>query len=283
MAQIQVTLTQQPQRTVAGGFVPPLKWAGGKRWLVPELQKIWKGHEHRRLVEPFAGGLSVALGLLPERALLNDLNAHLINFYTHLRQGLVLDIHGGTSERTYYSHRGAFNELVRQNRATGSHEDAKRAAMLFYYLNRHCYNGLCRFNQKGEFNTPLGRYVNPKFSKDLSNYAAVLKDWEFTVADFADVPLSKGDFVYADPPYDNAYTGYSGSGFNSDDQDRLARRLAKHDGPVLISNHATPAMLGLYKELGFDVSREYRAPRMIHCFGDRTPAREVLATMNLDQ
>jgi DNA adenine methylase len=60
---------------------PPLKWAGGKRWLVPYLEKMYRPHRHRRLVEPFAGGLAVALGLMPERALLNDINPHLISFY----------------------------------------------------------------------------------------------------------------------------------------------------------------------------------------------------------
>jgi DNA adenine methylase len=64
---------------------PPLKWAGGKRWLVQSLQYYWRQHKHKRLVEPFCGGLSVALGLNPERALLNDLNLALINFYQHLK------------------------------------------------------------------------------------------------------------------------------------------------------------------------------------------------------
>ena len=60
---------------------PPLKWAGGKRWQLPYLLPIWQPHAHRRLVEPFCGGLAVALGLRPSRALLNDANPHLINFY----------------------------------------------------------------------------------------------------------------------------------------------------------------------------------------------------------
>src|SRR5581483_7002706 len=64
---------------------PPLKWAGGKRWQVPHLKPLWESHSHRRLVEPFCGGLAVTLGLMPERALLNDANPHLINFYSWLR------------------------------------------------------------------------------------------------------------------------------------------------------------------------------------------------------
>jgi DNA adenine methylase len=71
---------------------PPLKWAGGKRWQVPHLRPLWQPHAHRRLVEPFCGGLAVALGLLPSRALLNDANPHLINFYRWLQKGLRIDV-----------------------------------------------------------------------------------------------------------------------------------------------------------------------------------------------
>lgn len=277
----QATLFSEPRRTAVGGFVPPLKWAGGKRWLVPELQRLWAGHEERRLVEPFAGGLSVALGLLPKTALLNDINAHLINFYRHLKTGLVLDINGGTSQQTYYRHRNAFNELIRSGRAIGDGDGGKRAAMLFYYLNRHCYNGLCRFNKSGEFNTPWGKYAKPKFQKDLREYSDVLRRWEFTAEDFAKIGYRPDDFIYADPPYDDAYTGYSKDGFGFEDQKRLAELLADHPGPVVLSNHATDDMIRLYKGLGFDVTRRRDAPRMIHCFGDRTPAQEVLAVRNL--
>ena len=68
---------------------PPLKWAGGKRWLVPHVRRLWHGHERRRLVEPFCGGLAVALGLRPRRALLNDVNPHLVGFYRQLARGFT--------------------------------------------------------------------------------------------------------------------------------------------------------------------------------------------------
>ena len=67
---------------------PPLKWAGGKRWQIPHLRPLWEPHAHRRLVEPFCGGLAVALGLNPATALLNDANPHLVNFYRWLQRGL---------------------------------------------------------------------------------------------------------------------------------------------------------------------------------------------------
>src|SRR5258708_26572232 len=65
---------------------PPLKWAGGKRWLVPHIEPLWHRYQQRRYIEPFCGGLAVALGVQPERAVLNDLNPHLINFYAQLRR-----------------------------------------------------------------------------------------------------------------------------------------------------------------------------------------------------
>src|SRR5262249_4345833 len=91
---------------------PPLKWAGGKRWQVRHLQPIWKSHARRRLVEPFCGGLAVALGLMPDRALLNDANPHLINFYQWLQKGLRTDLPMENDEALFYEHRDRFNALL---------------------------------------------------------------------------------------------------------------------------------------------------------------------------
>src|SRR5262252_3262025 len=91
---------------------PPLKWAGGKRWQVPHLGALWKPHAHRRLVEPFCGGLAVAMGLVPGRALLNDANPHLINFYSWLQRGLRIEIAMQNDERLFYQHRRRFNALL---------------------------------------------------------------------------------------------------------------------------------------------------------------------------
>src|SRR5438093_8726011 len=110
---------------------PPLKWAGGKRWLVPHLLPHWEKDPERRLVEPFCGGLAVALGLMPKRALLNDANPHLINFYAWLKRGLRISIEMRYHEALFYRHRTRFNELLR-----ASKHETREAASLFYYLNR---------------------------------------------------------------------------------------------------------------------------------------------------
>jgi len=127
---------------------PPLKWVGGKRWQIPHVQTLYEGHEHRRLVEPFSGGLAITLALQPKRALVNDINVHLINFYKHLKHGLRIEFPMSNFEAAYYRHRDRFNKLIK----VGDHASPE-AAGLFYYLNRTGYNGLCRFNRSGGFCT----------------------------------------------------------------------------------------------------------------------------------
>jgi DNA adenine methylase len=255
---------------------PPLKWAGGKRWQLPYIQPLWATHTHRRLIEPFAGGLAVVLGLQPRRAVLNDINPHLINFYTWLKRGFVKTappMHN--DEDAFYKGRARFNALLASGEA-----DSAEAALLFYYLNRTGYNGLCRFNSRGEFNVPFGQYKTINYTSDFSAYQNVLANWEVRVGDFETLPLDPQDFVYADPPYDVEFTSYSAGGFSWDDQVRAATWLSEHSGPVVLVNQATPRIRELYRDLGYQV-RDVDAPRRISCTGDRTPAREVIATRNL--
>ena len=258
------------------GIRPPLKWAGGKRWLVPHLRSIWSGHEKRRLVEPFCGGLAVTLGLLPEAALLNDINPHAVNFYRQLIKGLVVqNVEMMNDEEAYYRCRERFNELITSRKA-----NSKEAGELFYYLNRTGYNGLCRFNRQGEFNVPFGRYTTINYTKDFSAYKQVFSKWTFRTGDFEKVPLEDNDFVYADPPFDVEFVQYAKDGFNWDDQERLALFLSQHKGPVVLSNQATERIVKLYKKLGFKLSI-LKAPRLISCTGDRSKAEEVLATKGI--
>ncbi len=254
---------------------PPLKWAGGKRWLVSHLTPFWRQHSQRRYVEPFCGGLAVVLGLLPDNALLNDINPHLINFYRYLQAGLKIEIEMRNDETLFYVHRARFNEGVRQGLG-----DTAEAAQLFYYLNRTCFNGLCRFNRSGEFNVPFGTYKSINYAKEFSQHQEALRKWTFTNCDIASLPIDVNDFVYADPPYDVEFTTYSAGGFNWEDQTRTAELLSKHRGPVVISNQATPRIVALYEKLGFRVSY-LSGPRRISCTGDRSAASEVLAVNGL--
>jgi DNA adenine methylase len=254
---------------------PPLKWAGGKRWQVRHLRPLWGPYRDRRLVEPFCGGLAVTLGLLPQRALLNDLNPHVINFYRWVQRGLTVNLRLPHEEKAYYSLRERFNRLL-----AGGDGGSLEAACLFYYLNRTGYNGLCRFNQRGAFNVPFGQYKKVDYRPDFNDYTPVFSRFEFFNADFEALPLARTDFVYADPPYDVEFRQYSKEGFGWDEQVRTAQWLAKHRGPVVLSNQATGRIKDLYAKLGYTLI-PLTAPRLISCTGDRTPANEVLATRNL--
>ncbi|MCK9524774.1 MAG: Dam family site-specific DNA-(adenine-N6)-methyltransferase [Limnochordia bacterium] len=250
---------------------PPLKWAGGKRWLVPSLATIWEPYQQGRLLEPFCGGLAVALGLAPSKALLNDVNPHLINFYRWVQRGLIVSLDMANDKDAYYRSRSRFNELIRAGET-----DSQEAAELFYYLNRTGYNGLCRFNKKGQFNVPFGRYKRINYLCDFRDYRSLFKKWELQVGDFERLDLLEDDFIYADPPYDVEFTQYAPQGFTWEDQVRLATWLAQHQGPVVASNQATKRIIELYSDLGFHLLF-FEAPRRISCTGDRTPAREILA------
>ena len=261
-------------KTAINKPVPPLKWAGGKRWLIPQITPIWRQHSDRRLVEPFCGGLAIALGLTPKRAWLNDANPHLINFYQCLKLGLYFEDDLENTEECYDEARREFNSRAREGYRK------KRDAALFYYLNRTGYNGLCRFNQSGFFNVPYGKYKNPKYIQDFTPYQPLLEPWEFTCGDFSGMAIAPDDFLYADPPYDTPFTQYSAGGFGWEDQIRLAEWLAQHPGPVIASNQATDRIVSLYRGHGFDV-QIIEAPRRISCNGDRTPAMEILATRGM--
>ena len=254
--------------------LPPLKWAGGKRWFVPYIQPYWKKHTHRRLVEPFCGGLAVSLGLQPKKALLNDINWPLVHFFKLLKQGFFIHSPFENNEDFYYKSREKFNKLL------GKNDRSAQTAELFYYLNRTGYNGLCRFNNQGEFNVPFGKYKRIHYKHDFLIYKKVFKPWTFACLDFEQLELSSEDFIYADPPYDVEFTKYSMQDFSFEDQERLAQFLAQHKGPVIISNQATLRIKKLYKKLGFRL-KFLSAPRRISCTGDRSPAQELMAFQNI--
>jgi DNA adenine methylase len=254
---------------------PPLKWAGGKRWLVPMLKDFWQSHRGCRLVEPFVGGMAVALAFQPQQALMNDRNPHLINFYRWLQRGLSVEIPLQNDSNYYYDCRQRFNELILAGKA-----DSAESAQLFYFMNRTGFNGLCRFNAKDQFNVPFGRYKTINYLKDFSEYTANLKNWTFSALDFAQLSLTRDDFIYADPPYDVEFTQYSANTFKWQDQVRLAEWLTVHPGPVVASNQATDRIVDLYRDLGFSI--QYLAgPRRIACNGDRAYAGEILASRNV--
>ncbi|MFQ5578395.1 MAG: DNA adenine methylase, partial [Anaerolineae bacterium] len=156
------------------------------------------------------------------------------------------------------------------------------------YLNKTCYNGLYRENQKGEFNVPFGRYVNPTICDEprLRLAADVLRDVELRAADFSEAVETAvpGDFVYFDPPYvplsqTSSFTSYDRAGFGHADQVRLAevvRRLTERGVRVMLSNSSAPLVYALYDKPGYRLI-EIRARRNINSKADRRgPVKELL-------
>jgi len=258
---------------------PFLKWLGGKRLIVPtQIKPIYdRVKPIGRVVEPFCGGLAVSLGLQAERALLNDSNPFLINLYQVVAQGHTLAQPYTNTEEDYYKARKRFNELIRVGDWRQSSQLRLEMADLFYYINRHCFNGLIRFNGKGEFNAAYGKYKKAWY-EPLDAYHKTIGPWEFRCGDFESLTdgITSNDFVYADPPYDSTFTLYTKEAFGWADQVRLANWLASLPCTVVASNSATQRVCSLYKKLGFKV-KTIDVRRSISCDGNRDDALEMVA------
>jgi len=261
---------------------PFLKWAGNKYALIERIRQLLP--DAKRLIEPFAGSAAVFLNTHYPSAVLADSNGDLIGLYQTLqREGDRFIAYArrlftaeNNREDAYYILREEFNRTRHK----------RRKAALFLYLNRHGYNGLCRYNAKGGFNVPFGRYTKPYFpEKEMQEFYIRAQRAEFRVADFRDVMSAAraGDVVYCDPPYvplsrTANFTGYGSAGFGEMEQKalaRLAKSLALRGVTVVISNHDTDFTVYAYRHASltrFDVQRN------ISCNGqNRTKAKELLA------
>lgn len=268
---------------------PFLKWAGGKYSLLPELYHLIP--EGKRLVEPFVGGGSVFLNSEKhESFLLADVNADLINLYQmlevdHIRVCSLAKIlfERANSEEAYKELRDEFN-----NQRMGAPERA--AAFLF--LNRHCFNGLIRYNRDGFFNVGWGKYEAPYFPEieikafKLKSHKCVFLNagYRRTLALAGD-----GDVVYCDPPYEPlpgtaGFTNYAAGGFSWADQISLTEScVAAHQrgAKVLISNSTAPRVLELYQQHGFTL-HHVDARRAISSKGStRETAKDIVATLGV--
>lgn len=261
---------------------PFLKWPGGKYRLIERISKALGPGE--RLVEPFVGSAAVFLNTQFDDYLLADNNPDLINLFQILNEeGESFIEYVGQLFRpetnqadAYYEYRKIFN----------STPDLRLKAALFIYLNRHCYNGLCRYNKTGGFNSPFGRYKKPHFPVEtMRHFVQKSQHATFQIANFIDTmhEASSGDIVYCDPPYmplskTASFTDYSAGGFGWNEQVQLAksaRQLADRGVRVIISNHNTPEVRKLYK--GARIS-QFDVPRFIsQDANNRTKAREILA------
>ncbi|HHO0151364.1 Dam family site-specific DNA-(adenine-N6)-methyltransferase [Enterobacter asburiae] len=268
---------------------PFLKWAGGKYSLLPELDRLIPAG--KRLVEPFVGGGSVFLNSEKHGSfLLADVNADLINLYQmlevdHIRVCSLAKIlfERANSEVAYKELRDEFN-----NQRMGAPERA--AAFLF--LNRHCFNGLIRYNRDGFFNVGWGKYEAPYFPEiEIKTFKQKSHKCVFLNAGYRRTLAlaGEGDVVYCDPPYEPlpgtaGFTNYAAGGFSWADQISLAEScVAAHQrgAKVLISNSTAPRVLELYEQHGF-ILHHVDARRAISSKGStRETAKDIVATLGV--
>jgi DNA adenine methylase len=246
---------------------PFIKWAGGKRQLLPHLMARSPA-AFNRFYEPFVGGGALFFALRPRRATLADVNQRLIRTYKGVRD----DVEAVIKRLRALPHDSQFFYEYRQI-DIDARNDADVAAW-FIYLNKTGFNGLYRVNRGNRFNVPFGRYAKPMICDEttLRKCSAALAGTELLVADF-EVAVGKakrGDFVYFDPPYvplsaSSSFTSYTSTGFGVEQQARLrdaAARLKRRGVRVLLSNSAAPLVRELYAE-GFSL-HEVPATRMVN-------------------
>lgn len=259
------------------GVRPILKWAGGKRQLLPALRRYYP-NRFSRYIEPFVGSGAVFLdlhnaGLLANKpAVLSDINADVIGCYRMVRDAVeeVIDClialesgHRDGGQAHFYEIRdNHFNAQRRTAMAEGEPAYTPQLAAMLIYLNRTGYNGLFRVNSHGEFNVPAGRYASLRIcdAENLRALSGALQHAGVTldVKPFDDMlqQVRRGDFVYLDPPYAPVsrtaqFTSYTASRFGAEEQATLQQavvRIARRGARVLLSNSVAPDIKRLYED-----------------------------------
>jgi DNA adenine methylase len=275
-----------PSMATTQALVAPfLKWVGGKRQIMPEIeQHLPKGI--KSYIEPFIGGGAVLFHLQPKNAIINDFNSELVNVYNVIKndlENLIVDLQKHRNESKYFYEIRALDRTEAFENLT----NVERASRIIY-LNKTCYNGLYRVNNSGEFNSPFGKYKNPNIVNEptlravssylnSNNIRIENTDYE-TILKEAD----RNSFVYLDPPYhpvseSSNFTGYVQGGWDESDQIRLKEAcdwLNKKGVKFLQSNSSVDFIKELYSEYQIHI---IKANRAINSDGDkRGEVEEVL-------
>lgn len=242
---------------------PILKWVGGKRQLLSDIMPLIKKN-CSTYVEPFVGGGAVFFELQPKKAIINDYNEELINVYEVVRDSVeelikLLEKHNELNSEEYFYDIRALDRTAEFETMT----NVEKAARVLY-LNKTCYNGLYRVNSSGQFNSPYGKYKNPKIvnattlramSEYLNKSNIVIKQGDYKAVLKG---LRKGAFVYLDPPYmpisiSSSFTGYTENGFSYEQQVELKKECDKLKAKgihFVQSNSDCPEIRELYKDYG---------------------------------
>jgi len=237
---------------------PFLKWAGGKRQLISQMDEFFPKN-YNKYIEPFVGGGAIFFHLLPENSIISDNNPDLINCYNVIKEdveGLIKSLKKHKYEKDYYYD---IRALDRDQNKYAELSDVEKASRSIY-LNKSGYNGLYRVNSKGFFNVPFGRHKNPKIcdGENLRKVSQVLKNVRIYLGSF-EICLDlaeEGDFIYLDPPYfplsDTAlFTSYTKDIFDKSSQLKLFdvfKELNERGCYIMLSNSYSEFILELYKE-----------------------------------
>ena len=272
---------------------PFVKWVGGKRSIVQELMaRMPPEDSYKNYFEPFVGGgrLFFESALSNKKAFLSDVNENLIYSYYWVRKdpARLLERLGklkqNHSKESYYEARKEFQDAASQKRK--EKEDSLSKAAFLIYLNKTCYNGLYRVNSKGEFNVPIGSYKNPSIydEQNILNCSKLLQNAEISVKSYQDVKPRKNDFVYLDPPYDEAFAQYDKDGFGKQSQKDLfayVEALDKKGVSIMLSNSDTQHIRKLYYDKKFHL-HHIDSARTISCKSSQRGKQKELLITNYD-
>ena len=242
---------------------PFIKWVGGKRRVIPELEKRLP-KKFNRYFEPFIGGGAFLFHLNHKDSFISDLNSELINLYIVVKDSVNeliadLELHENSSEY-FYNIRNLDRDSENYNRLS-----AVEKASRFIYLNKSCFNGLYRVNRKGEFNVPFGKYKNPIYfeKENLLKCNKFLQNIEIQHGEFTTYrdKIQTDDFVYFDPPYfpitdTSNFTSYTKDGFGINEQRKLLDFLQEIDNRgafFMLSNSYSDFTMDFYKEFNIDI------------------------------
>jgi len=241
---ITTTLTSKQEKITNKSLNPIVKWSGGKK---DELNNIipYIPNNYDIYLEPFIGGGALFFNQNPDKAVINDVHKELTDFYTAIKNGNAGAIYDfmkshPNDEATYYK--------VRSYDNTDALDNAKR----FYYLRKTCFRGMLRYNSKGEFNIPYGRYKTYNF-EEIKNkeYETLLKRTEIFNKSFEAIfndYNNSNNFMFLDPPYDSEFTDYGYCTFGKEEQKKLAKCFKETSIKCLMIIGKTPFIEELYKD-----------------------------------
>lgn len=253
---------------------PLVKYRGGKS---KEIQHIKKHipNFNGRYIEPFFGGGALFFYLEPKKAIINDINSKLMNFYKGVKSDFAnLKSELSDIEKTYKNNRKKFEELKAQNPTERVEDDNEKLyyeirnmfndlaeqkysdALLYFFINKTAYSGMIRYNAKGEFNVPYGRYANMNTSLVTKSHNKLLENTEIYNSDYKEIfeMAKQDDFIFLDPPYDCVFSDYGNAeykeeGFNEKNHIELSNRYKQLECKALMVIGRTPLTEKLYGEM----------------------------------